>query len=207
MNPSTSHFFSHSLEFLQQQYSSFFEQPIIHVFLQNPEHMKILTETLDSPSSHNICHLNETFQIFYYRAKVYKYMCSLIYFFSVDFDKRVRKQRERYRMVLDAAPSDAVRMIDRIGNYDGQLEKMGETNDLSSHISDEEMIKALQKLTAKQNLVLTMIFSYGLSNKEIAAYFHESPQNISSIRKQALKKLRKHYMDEVYDRKEKSHCG
>ncbi|MBR8646147.1 sigma-70 family RNA polymerase sigma factor [[Brevibacterium] frigoritolerans] len=49
------------------------------------------------------------------------------------------------------------------------------------------MIKALKKLTAKQSLVLTMIFSYGLSNKEIAAYFQESPQNISSIRKQALK--------------------
>ncbi|WP_285768174.1 sigma-70 family RNA polymerase sigma factor [Peribacillus sp. SI8-4] len=207
MNPVTSHFFSHSLEFLQQQYSSFFEQPIIHVFLQNPEHMKILTETLDSPSSHNICHLNEAFQIFYYRAKVYKYMCSLIYFFSVDFDKRARKQRERYRMVLDEAPGDTGRMIDRIGNNDVQLEKLGETNDLSSHITDEEMIKALQKLTAKQKLVLTMIFSYGLSNKEIAAYFHESPQNISSIRKQALKKLRKHYTDEGYNRKEKSHCG
>ncbi|MDM5312015.1 sigma-70 family RNA polymerase sigma factor [Peribacillus frigoritolerans] len=207
MNQLTSHFFSHSLEFLQQQYSSFFEQPIIQVFLQNPEHLKIFTETLDSPSTHNICHLNETFKIFYYRAKVYKYMCSLIYFFSVDFDKRARKQRERYRMVLDATPRDTGGLIDRIGTLDVQLEKMGETNELASHISDEEMIKALKKLTAKQNLVLTMIFSYGLSNKEIAAYFQESPQNISSIRKQALKKLRKHYMDEVYVRKEKSHCG
>ncbi|NCT36283.1 hypothetical protein GTW56_07445 [Bacillus sp. EB93] len=51
MNQLTSHFFSHSLEFLQQQYSSFFAQPIIQLFLQNPEHLKIFTETLDSPSS------------------------------------------------------------------------------------------------------------------------------------------------------------
>ncbi|MDQ7861797.1 sigma factor-like helix-turn-helix DNA-binding protein [Peribacillus frigoritolerans] len=71
------------------------------------------------------------------------------------------------------------------------MKRWGETNELASHISDEEMIKALKKLTAKQNLVLTMIFSYGLSNKEIAAYFQESPQNISSIRKQALKKTSK----------------
>lgn len=84
---------------------------------------------------------------------------------------------------------------------------MGETGDLSSHIGDEDLVKALRKLTPKQNRVLTMVYSYGLTNKEIAAYFHESPQNISSIRKQGLKKLRKHYMDEIYDRKENRHCG
>ncbi|AXN38554.1 RNA polymerase subunit sigma-70 [Peribacillus butanolivorans] len=207
MNKLTSHFFSHSLEFLQQHYSSFFEQPIIQLFLQNPEHLKIFTDTLDSPSTHNIGHLNETFKIFYYRARVYKYMCSLIYFFSVDFDKRARKQRERYRMVLDATPKDNGRMIDRIGNLDGRLEKLGETDELSSHISDEKLIEALKNLTTKQNLVLTMAFTYGLSNKEIAAYFHESPQNISSIRKQALKKLQKYYMNDVYDRKENRYCG
>lgn len=206
MNKLTAHFFSHSLDVLHQRYTSFFEQPIIQVFLQNPDHLKIFTDTLESPSSNNICHLNETFQIFYYRAKVYKYLCSLIYFFSVDYDKRARKQRERYRMDFDLT-SDSGGIIDRIGNLDIQLEKMGETGDLSSHIGDEELVKALQKLTPKQNRVLTMVYSYGLTNKEIAAYFHESPQNISSIRKQGLKKLRKHYMDEIYDRKENRHCG
>lgn len=206
MNKLTTHFFSHSLDVLHQRYTSFFEQPIIQVFLQNPDHLKIFTDTLESPSSNNICHLNETFQIFYYRAKVYKYLCSLIYFFSVDYDKRARKQRERYRMDFDLT-SDSGGIIDRIGNLDIQLEKMGETGDLSSHIGDEELVKALQKLTPKQNRILTMVYSYGLTNKEIAAYFHESPQNISSIRKQGLKKLRKHYMDEIYDRKENRHCG
>ncbi|MBR8646146.1 hypothetical protein KEH51_26565 [[Brevibacterium] frigoritolerans] len=52
-------------------------------------------------------------------------MCSLIYFFSVDFDKRARKQRERYRMVLDATQMDTGGLIDRIGTLDVQLEKMG----------------------------------------------------------------------------------
>lgn len=207
MNNITSHFFSHSFDFLHQRYASFFEQPIIQVFLQNPEHLKIFTDTLEAPSSNNICHLNETFQLFYYRAKVYKYLCSLIYFFSVDYDKRARKQRDRYRMDLDMTSLESGGIIDRIGNLDVQLEKMGETNDLSSHISDEELVKALQKLTPKQNRVLTMVYSYGLTNKEIAAHFHESPQNISSIRKQGLKKLRKYYLNEIYARKENRYCG
>ncbi|MGM9955395.1 MAG: sigma-70 family RNA polymerase sigma factor [Peribacillus sp.] len=206
MNKLTAHFFSYSLDVLHQRYASFFNQPIIQVFLQNPEHLKIFTDTLESPSTNNLCHLNETFQIFYYRAKVYKYLCSLIYFFSVDYDKRARKQRERYRMDLDMT-SDSGGIIDRIGNVDVQLEKMGETGDLSSHISDEQLVNALQKLTPKQNRVLTMVYSYGLTNKEIAAYFKESPQNISSIRKQGLEKLRKHYLNEIYVRKENRYCG
>ena len=207
MNKLTSHFFSQSLEYLNQSYAAFFEQPIIQLFFQNPDHLKLFTDVLESPSSSSLCHLNETFQLFYYRAKVYKYLCSLIYFFSVDFDKRARKQRERYCMILDAPPKENGGLIERIGFFDAQLERMGEGQELTTQISDEELIRALRKLTPKQNTVLTMVFSFGLSNKEIASYFHESPQNISSIRKQALKKLRKHYMNGVYVRKEKRYCG
>ena len=125
MNKLTAHFFSYSLDVLHQRYASFFDQPIIQVFLQNPEHLKIFTDTLESPSTNNIGHLNETFQIFYYRAKVYKYLCSLIYFFSVDFDKRARKQRERYRMVLDVTPRIAADIIDRIGTWMFNLKRWG----------------------------------------------------------------------------------
>ena len=39
-----------------------------------------------------------------------------------------------------------------------------------------------------------MIYILGLNNKEVAHYFNETPQNISNIHKQSLKKLKKHYI-------------
>lgn len=36
-----------------------------------------------------------------------------------------------------------------------------------------------------------MIFIYGLSNKEIASYFGNSPQNISKLNKKALTDMQK----------------
>ncbi|MCA9767092.1 MAG: sigma-70 family RNA polymerase sigma factor [Carnobacterium sp.] len=62
---------------------------------------------------------------------------------------------------------------------------------LSEEISDENLYQAFSKLTDKQKEILEMIFIYGLSNKEIASYFGNSPQNISKLNKKALTDMKK----------------
>jgi RNA polymerase sigma factor (sigma-70 family) len=207
MKSTTAKFFSHSFDILVQKHTRLFEQPIIQLFLHDPKGLQIFMDTVDNPTLSNIHHLNEEFQLFYYRARVYKYLCSLIYYFSVDFDKRNRKQKERYPVIFDQSVEGDFSISDKIGYMDKQLEKIGETNELSSLVSDEGLHQAFRKLTIKQEQVLTMAFSYGLSNKEIAAYFDETPQNISSIRKQALKKIRKHYPKGENTGKKEKNCG
>ncbi|WP_110928669.1 sigma-70 family RNA polymerase sigma factor [Bacillus massiliglaciei] len=207
MKSQTAQFFSESFERLVNQHSNFFEQPIIQLFLHDEERLDIFTKALEQPTASNIQELNESFQVFYYRARIYKYLCSLIYYFSIDFDKRLRKQRERFPIILDQTFDGNLSISERIGYIDPQLEKIGETATLSSLVSDEGLLHAIRKLTDKQEKILTLSFFFGFSNKDIAAYYGETPQNISSIRKQALKKLRNNFRKGNYSGKKEKHCG
>lgn len=196
MKQMTSTYLSNSYDRLFQRHPDFFEQPIMKYFLQNQEHVTIFHAALENPTSHNMNDLNETFQLFYHRVKVYKYLISFIHTFSIDFDKRERKRKGKYLTILDKPADQGVHtnMVDTSGYVEVDFVNTFHTEQLSSIITDEKLVQAIGKLTEKQRQVLSLMYCSGLSNKEIASHFHETPQNISNIHKQALKKIRKSYL-------------
>ena len=161
------------------------------------ENQKVFMAARERPTTKNLSVLNEKFKAFYYQARVYKYLTSLIQIYSIDFDKRERRRKERVNLILDKPINDSdhqsVSLLDVLKYEDSRVEDHLMQNDLASLVGDEKLIKILSKLTSKQNQVLTMIYIHGLTNKEVAEYFGESPQNISSLHKQALNKIRKYY--------------
>lgn len=210
MEHNTANFISSSLNSLEHRYPAFFDQPVMKQFLADSEHRKLLLEAVEKPSENKLYDLNEKFRFFFYRARIYKYLCSLISIYSVDFDKRERRRRDRYQAVLDkpAGDSEGAACL-------GELVEGGEEipfdslffTDLASLFSDENLCRAIRKLTAKQKMVLTMSYVNEMPNKDIAAYFNESPQNISHIRKQAVSRIRKLYGQTESAGKERKHCG
>ncbi|WP_028393750.1 sigma-70 family RNA polymerase sigma factor [Bacillus cihuensis] len=193
MKQMTSTYLPNSYDRLFQRHPDFFEQPIMKYFLQSQEHVSIFHATLKNPTSQNMNDLNETFQLFYHRVKVYKYLISFIHTFSIDFDKRERRRKRKYLTILDkpAEHGAHTNMIDTLAYMEEEFVTVFHTEQLSSILTEEKLVKAIAKLTEKQRQVLSLMYCSGLSNKEIATYFHETPQNISNIHKQALKKLRK----------------
>lgn len=209
MNKTTILFLSNTFDCLIVKHQRFFEQPIIKLFLQQPANRASFLAALENPTTPYVSELNDKFEFFYYRTRIQKYLCSLIHFYSIDYDKRERKYRERYLSILDKPASEfenGTSLLDLL-DYDVDMDRYNYQLELSSILSDEDLIFAIRKLTRKQGVVLSLFFIKGYSNKEIAAYFQETPQNISSIRKQAIHKIRQNYLKRTTIRKENKHCG
>ncbi|MED1865861.1 sigma-70 family RNA polymerase sigma factor [Fictibacillus nanhaiensis] len=101
----------------------------------------------------------------------------------------------RYPLILDninssddvplaeQIPSPELDICDQIVVY--------RNSELSKIIENERLFQAINLLTSKQQKVLDLIYVQGFNNKEVADLFKETPQNISNIHKQAIKKIKK----------------
>ncbi|MCM3324808.1 RNA polymerase subunit sigma-70 [Cytobacillus kochii] len=169
-----------------------YSHPIIKEFFLDKSNKELLDLFLNQPSEDTARLLDEKFKIFYFNAKVSKYVSKLIRFYSIDFDKRVNKQRNRYQLQKE----DASDVFDTQVNH--QVEELypPTKSSLEEVISDEGLLKGFEILTEKQFSVLEFLYVYEFSNKEIAFLFDDTPQNISNLHKKSLKKLRNYLKQE-----------
>ncbi|GAA0504399.1 hypothetical protein GCM10008986_34920 [Salinibacillus aidingensis] len=127
-----------------------------------------------------------------------KYLITLIRYQSIDYDKKRRKLSERFPLIVDKPLCD-----EEDGETVGSLLTMEHPDfeelfvkhnaqDLKDFVTSSALYNAIDTLTEKQRSVLKHFYVDNLSNKEIAHLYNESPQNISKLHQQALKKLRKH---------------
>lgn len=188
-----------TLENLLKKYKTFYHQPVIKLFLQNEDNYQLIISIKEKSTPKKIEELNHKFKSFYYKARVYKYISSLIQLYSIDFDKRERKRREKVRLILDKPmgedESESTNILNILKLEDKPIEdNLQQMSDLSSVVSDEKLLNIISGLSSKQYKVLTMKYIKELKIKDIAEYFGETPQNISKIHKQAINKIRKNYI-------------
>ncbi|WP_164908650.1 RNA polymerase sigma factor [Halobacillus litoralis] len=173
---------------------NFVKQPIVKSFLAQEDNFSLLESHLrGNESSSNL--LDEKFKLHFYRAKIVNYLSNLIYYFSIDYDKRVNVYGERFPLVLNKTPNDDEgnngdnSLIDMVNvdhvDFDSSFE-----HSLEGSVTDKRLYKAIKKLPKNQKKVLSLHFLKGLSNKEIARVLDESEQNVSNVKRRAFKKLR-----------------
>ncbi|MFM9532601.1 sigma-70 family RNA polymerase sigma factor [Lysinibacillus sp. IITD104] len=136
--------------------------------------------------------VDESFQSHYINVRKIKYVSNLIYFFSLDFDKKRRRLQKRSLLILDKGLSEEgettlKELIEDTRNENGLDHLIG--GGLLDNIEDVQLLKSLQKLTVKQLQILEMIYVKELSIKEIAQILKTTPQNISNHHRKALNKL------------------
>jgi len=166
--------------------------PIIKSFLSDSQNLYLVQKAILYPTDINRKLVDESFQSHYKNVRKTKYVSNLIYFFSLDFDKKRRRLRKRSLLILDKGLSekDGKTAIERIEDASNETEPdniVGEG--LLDNIEDEQLLKSLQKLTVKQLQILEMIYVKELSIKEIAQTLQTTPQNISNLHRKALNKL------------------
>jgi RNA polymerase sigma factor (sigma-70 family) len=184
------------IEQFENKYERYLNEPIIKDFLKIPEHRSLLIEIINTENVDKRILLDQKFKVFYKRARIVKYIDSLIHFYSIDFDKKIRKVKNRFPLILDTqenGSSDVTSLLEVIpSSIPEPLDIV--TNEkaasLKEIVENENLYSALEKLTDKQLSVLELIYVKNLSNKEVANFFNESPQNISKVHKQTIKKLR-----------------
>ncbi|GGJ77097.1 sigma-70 family RNA polymerase sigma factor [Virgibacillus salexigens] len=137
--------------------------------------------------------VDSTFQSHYMKVKKIKYISNLIHFFSIDFDKRIRKDQYRNLLVLDKSLSNDLTTSPRDLIIDEHNYNITFGNSLLDHIENERLVKALKQLTYKQFRVLEMIYLENYSLKEVADLLQLTPQNISKHHRTALEKIYKYF--------------
>jgi RNA polymerase sigma factor (sigma-70 family) len=183
------------LSFFEEKYKNALKEPIIKDFLNFEDNRNLFIEAVTLNNKDKMDLLDKKFRDFYHKARLYKYIQSLIKFYSIDFDKRIRKNLSRYPLTLDHTNSEEQSLAKQIPSPEMNFCERNNhvpNSSLLSSIENESLYKAINLLTEKQRKVLDLIYVQGLNNKEVATFFGESPQNISNIHKQAIKKIKKY---------------
>lgn len=113
-----------------------------------------------------------------------KYMANLIHYNSINYDKKRRVMVNRFPLTLDndECPESIV-----MSAYDPEAIPP----DLKDHISDASLFQAYTKLTEQQQRILSLAYVQGLNDRKIAKVLGGSQQNISKLRLNSLRKLKR----------------
>jgi RNA polymerase sigma factor (sigma-70 family) len=180
-----------------------FNQPVIISFFSKEENKRLLTDALIQKDKASKVQLDKKFSEYYQIAKTIKYLSNLIYFYSIDFDKRIRKYKSRYLTVLDKPMSknsienESSLLMNLSDNFNLEESISQKINgNLEQYIQDENVLKALKMLSMKQRRILELIYIKQLKHKEIALIENKTPQSISQLHKHTLKKLKEYILRE-----------
>ena len=181
---------------------SLLQNEVIKSFLKSAKNEQLLEQVLIDPSGENIKKLDKQFKEYYLKMRIIKYISSLIYFYTIDFDKRNNKRNHRFMLMLDApkhpnAEDDKSNIIDvQPSLYSTERDYFDNLQTFQELIESAKLYNAYQKLTSKQKKVLDLIYIHGFNNKEVACIYDETPQNISNIHKRALQRIKESLNDD-----------
>ncbi len=176
-------------------YSDFFKEPVVKKFFSDQKNYVLLYQVIESRDSELITELDKRFKIFYKNTKKIKYLSSLIRFFAIDYDKKRRRESDRYQLILDKTANN--NGLDSFFYKEINYEEELVGKDWDSNLTDTIVINGIKKLSEKQQSILTLSYIFDWTNTEIASHFQVSPQNVSQIKIQAIKKLKGYLLIEM----------
>lgn len=188
---------SNKLEEFCNKYQRKMREPIVQCFLKEPENYTLFLKAVEEPTSKNKQLLDKAFKLHFKRAKTISYINKLIYFYSIDFDKKISNIKNRNLLTLDKPISndeDSNHTILELMSNDSEditYKQFEESqNNLEEHIGHEGLYKGLDLLSEKQIKILNLYYVHQYNNKQIARILSESEQTISYNHKKALEKLK-----------------
>lgn len=171
---------------------------VIRSFLKKENNFILVKKAILNPTFQNKRNVDNLFKAHYRHMKLMKYISKLIYFYSIDYDKKINKLNKRFILTLDQEMrSDSYGTFfpkDYIKSETDLPYELSFGNSLIENIGEENLQKALGNLTEQQLKILEMIYLENLSLKEISCFKNSSTQNISNQHRKAIRKLRS-YMD------------
>jgi len=184
-----------------EENSELLQNKIIANFLNVKENEKLLENVLMDSSEENLKNLDDSFKNHYLKIRILKYISNLIYFYTIDFDKKNNKRNQRFNLTLDASihrqsEEEYSTIINKYPTLNSTEEDyFKKTITFNELIEDKQLYIIFKQLTKKQQRTLELFYIMGFTNKEIAILYGETPQNISKIHKRALEKMRIKYKD------------
>ncbi|MCO7127383.1 sigma-70 family RNA polymerase sigma factor [Sporolactobacillus shoreicorticis] len=166
-------------------HKNFLNQPIVKSFLNKRENYYLFEQAICYPSYEFQSRVDAEFKKHYRHYQLISYFSNLIYYNSINFDKNIRKRRERERLTIDN------NQIDYLNQKHIQFDLLyQQSSSLEDHIETPKLYSAIKQLTDRQRKILELIYVHDYKISYIAQLQGSSQQNISQQHKKALEKLK-----------------
>ncbi|MBM7715314.1 RNA polymerase sigma factor (sigma-70 family) [Bacillus thermophilus] len=189
------------VERFYEEHEKTLNNSLVKSFLQIKENQQLLEKAILEPTEENTKTLDNKFREFYLKVRLIKYVSNLIYFYTIDFDKRINKRNQRFNLILDGKANDSHEnstiLINNCASSNSTEQDYfnDDTQSFNELIENEKLYEIYNQLTDKQKQILEMIYVRGFTNKEVADYFGETPQNISNLHKRALQRIKEYLLE------------
>ena len=166
---------------------AFYDDPLVRAFFDDPVNRELYS--MKTSNFKAATEFEKRFAEFYLKLRITSYTNKLTRHYSRDYDKKRRMQR--YQLQLDQ-PHDqdsSERFVDSIPATNTDV-----TDNLINSVADllpsTEMKHRFTHLSIEKKKILHQFTFNQLNNKEIALKMNCSPQNVSKLKKNALKELK-----------------
>ncbi|MDO7907173.1 sigma-70 family RNA polymerase sigma factor [Paenibacillus sp. JX-17] len=170
-------------------------------FFAVPEHRRLFHEVQRKPNNENRQQLDEAFRIFFFDIRFRAYISMLVHYYAVGFDRRERRERSRYELILDQPVQPEEGGTSRIELMADPISENGSRDQepaggvlLEDMIGCESLYVTLKKLTLREKEVITAAYVSQQSDTEIAGALGITQQAVSKTRSRAIRKLREAYV-------------
>lgn len=163
--------------------------PLIKEFVESHHGKKLIKDYLENPSYKTKNKLNDGFKSHYLKIRALSYFGNFLSFEAKSFDKRRRKNSERYIVILDApVGEEGTTMKENIQDIT-QNNSEAKFKNWEDQIENEDIKKNIGDLTYRQKEIIGLSFFEDMKDKEIAKKLKISPQSVSKTKLAALKKF------------------
>lgn len=135
------------------------------------------------------CALDERFKHFHLKARMVSYTDKLARYYSKEFDKQKRFQRNQLQLDTPNDQNEDQTAINFVSSNASEPDD-AVTLTIPDILPTEKLQKAYKELSDEKKNILSYHVLDQLNNKEIAKRMNCSPQNISKLKIKTLKELR-----------------
>ncbi|MBG9785033.1 hypothetical protein [Shouchella lehensis] len=166
--------------------------PIMIRFLNEEENLILVKKYIANPSKENMKILDDEFRFYFYKVKLIHYMTKLVEHYVYDSKKRYARFHNRNILILDDERENSNNSLHDYLLFKSSTLLSNQNNEclsLLDCIEDKYLYKLLKNLKQKHLKILDLFYIYDMKNHEIAQFFGDSPQYISTTHRNIIKRL------------------
>lgn len=169
---------------------------LLDQFLKDPEIKKLYHEARNNKNEEAHKLLNEKFNEFLFKIKFLSYINKTLSFSFKEFYRKDKTLKDREMCVLNQKDTNTETELinsipDNTVDFDKEIIYLKDSSTLNDCFADPELIKAANKLTDRQKLIIYKLFVEEKTVSQIAKELEIQQKVVYKLKYRAFEKLRK----------------
>jgi len=167
---------------------------LLETFLIDTENKQLYNSYLEDSTVKKKEMLERRFSYHVKKIRILSYFIKTLHFESKRFDMKIRNFAYQNPLILDKTSDDyGANLLDLIAS-DNRFERDLDSNKLEEIIEDKNLNRIVSALTAKQKVILNLIYVKDLQEETVAKQLGITIQAVNKTKKTALNNIRQRYI-------------